>query len=77
MLDFAVNVRTTEPPSWLVERLAARLADLSRYPGTVDEQRAIDAVAARHGRGRDEVALLAGAAEGFALLANLGRRRRR
>ena len=71
MLDFAVNVRTTEPPSWLVERLAARLADLSRYPGTVDEQRAIDAVAARHGRGRDEVALLAGAAEGFALLANL------
>ena len=71
MLDFAVNVRTTELPSWLVERLAARLADLSRYPSTVDEQRAIDAVAARHGRGLDEVALLAGAAEGFALLANL------
>jgi histidinol-phosphate aminotransferase len=71
MLDFAVNVRTPEPPSWLVERLASRLEDLSRYPSAVDEQRAIDAVAARHGRGRDEVALLAGAAEGFALLANL------
>ena len=71
MLDFAVNVRTAEPPSWLVERLASRLADLGRYPSTVDERRATDAVAARHGRDRDEVALLAGAAEGFALLANL------
>ncbi len=71
MLDFAVNVRTDQPPSWLVERLRARLADLGRYPSAVDEHRATDAVAARHGRGRDEVALLAGAAEGFALLANL------
>ncbi len=71
MLDFAVNVRATEPPSWLVDRLRARLADLARYPSSLDEQRAIDAVAARHGRDRDEVALLAGAAEGFALLANL------
>jgi len=71
MLDFAVNVRTAEPPSWLVERLASRLKDLSRYPSTVDELRATDAVAARHGRHRDEVALLAGATEGFALLANL------
>jgi histidinol-phosphate aminotransferase len=25
MLDFAVNVRGAEPPSWLVERLVARL----------------------------------------------------
>jgi hypothetical protein len=24
MLDFAVDVRSAEPPSWLVERLAAR-----------------------------------------------------
>ncbi len=71
MLDFAVNVRAAEPPSWLVDRLAARLADLGRYPSAADEQRAIDAVAARHGRSDDEVALLAGAAEGFALLANL------
>ena len=71
MLDFAVNVRADEPPSWLVERLAARLADLGRYPSADDEHRAVRAVAARHGRGTDEVALLAGAAEGFALLANL------
>src|SRR4029077_1398556 len=28
MLDFAVNVRASEPPSWLVDRLAARMADL-------------------------------------------------
>jgi histidinol-phosphate aminotransferase len=28
MLDFAVNVRATEPPSWLVDRLAARMANL-------------------------------------------------
>lgn len=71
MLDFAVNVRAAEPPSWLVDRLAGRLADLGSYPGAVDQRRALDAVAARHGRDRDEVALLAGGAEGFALLANL------
>ncbi len=71
MLDFAVNVRAAEPPSWLVDRLAARLADLGRYPSADDEHRALHAVAARHGRAVDEVALLAGAAEGFALLANL------
>jgi len=71
MLDFAVNVRTAEPPSWLVERLAARLGDLGRYPTATDEQCAVKAVAARHGRKPDEVTLLAGAAEGFALLANV------
>ena len=71
MLDYAVNVRADEPPSWLVERLARRLADLGRYPSAVDENRAVRAVADRHGRVTDEVALLAGAAEGFALLAHL------
>ena len=71
MLDFAVNVRGAEPPSWLVGRLAARLADLGRYPSAADEDRALHAVAARHGRSVDDVALLAGAAEGYALLANL------
>ncbi len=74
MLDFAVNVRAAEPPSWLVERLTSRLSDLGRYPGAEDEQRAVAAVAARHGRRAGEVALLAGAAEGFALLANLAPR---
>ncbi|MGE2715951.1 Rv2231c family pyridoxal phosphate-dependent protein CobC [Mycolicibacterium litorale] len=71
MLDFAVNVRAAAPPSWLVERLAARLADLGGYPSTIDERRAVRAVAARHGRAEDEVALLAGGAEGFALLPRL------
>jgi histidinol-phosphate aminotransferase len=71
MLDFAVNVRASEPPSWLVNRLTARLADLGRYPTATDERRAVHAVAARHGRSIDDVVLLAGAAEGFALLANL------
>jgi histidinol-phosphate aminotransferase len=71
MLDFAVNVRTDAPPRWLQERLAARLSELGRYPSAADERRAVAAVAARHGRRTDEVALLAGGAEGFALLANL------
>ncbi|MGH3531441.1 MAG: Rv2231c family pyridoxal phosphate-dependent protein CobC [Mycobacterium sp.] len=71
MLDFAVNVRHTQPPAWLVQRLAARLPDLARYPGADDEHAATESVAARHRRARDEVALLAGAAEGFALLGNL------
>jgi histidinol-phosphate aminotransferase len=71
MLDFAVNVRAGQPPSWLVDRLTPRVADLGRYPSAADEDRAVDAVAARHGRRVDEVALLAGAAEGFTLLANL------
>jgi histidinol-phosphate aminotransferase len=71
MLDFAVNVRGAQPPGWLVDRLAARLPALGRYPSRADERAAARAVAARHGRSVDEVALLAGAAEGFALLANL------
>jgi histidinol-phosphate aminotransferase len=71
MRDFAVNVRAAEPPSWLVDRLTARLADLGRYPSAADERRAVEAVATRHGRRADEVALLAGGAEGFALLTHL------
>jgi histidinol-phosphate aminotransferase len=71
MLDFAVNVRHTQPPAWLMERLAARLPDLGRYPSADDERAALCAVAARHDRAADEIVLLAGAAEGFALLANL------
>ena len=75
LVDFAVNVRGAEPPSWLVERLAARLVDLARYPSAVDEHRAVAAVADRHGRSTDQVVLLAGAAEAFALLADLRPRR--
>jgi histidinol-phosphate aminotransferase len=71
MLDFAVNVRQGEPPPWLVETLTSRLRRLARYPSADDVRRATQAVADRHGRRPDEVALLAGGAEGFALLANL------
>lgn len=71
MLDFAVNVRDARPPAWLVQRLAARLPDLACYPGGDDQRAAARAVAARHGRAADEVTPLAGAAEGFTLLANL------
>ncbi|MGV0736604.1 Rv2231c family pyridoxal phosphate-dependent protein CobC [Mycobacterium syngnathidarum] len=71
MLDFAVNVRPGGPPAWLTDRLAARLPDLGSYPSQADERRATGAVAARHGRGAEEVALLAGGAEGFALLPGL------
>jgi len=71
MLDFAVNVRQDQPSSWLIERLTSRLRDLGRYPSADDARRAAQAVADRHGRRPDEVALLAGGAEGFALLANL------
>lgn len=68
MLDFAVNVRGAGPPSWLADRLAARLTDLGSYPTSSDVAAARVAVAARHGRDLGEVALLAGGAEGFALL---------
>jgi histidinol-phosphate aminotransferase len=71
MLDFAVNVRQEQPPEWLMRRLAARLPDLARYPSLAEVQWAQDAVAERHGRARDGVLPLAGAAEGFALLPNL------
>ncbi len=71
MLDFAVNVRHARPPSWLVQRLVARMPELARYPGIGDVHAAQDAVAARHRRAREEVVPLSGAAEGFALLSNL------
>jgi histidinol-phosphate aminotransferase len=71
MLDFAVNVRAGQPPSWLVERLAARLPDLGHYPSADDVARATRAAALRHGRDEAEVLLLAGGAEGFALLPRL------
>lgn len=74
MLDFAVNVRDEAPPEWLLRRLAARLPALGRYPSE-DEADAVRAiVAARHGRAPEEVLLLAGAAEGFALLPRLASR---
>lgn len=71
MLDFAVNVQGSGPPGWLRERLAGRLGELGRYPDAGEELAVREAVAARHGRRADEVLLLAGAAEGFAMLPRL------
>jgi histidinol-phosphate aminotransferase len=71
LLDFAVNVRPGGPPSWLQARLTAALDRLGRYPSAEDDRAAREAVAARHGRLPDEVLLLGGAAEGFALLPSL------
>ncbi|WP_378739113.1 Rv2231c family pyridoxal phosphate-dependent protein CobC [Nocardia brasiliensis] len=71
MLDFAVNVQGSAPPDWLRQRLAARLDGLGRYPSAEEADAARRAVAARHGRRPDEVLLLAGAAEGFAMLPRL------
>lgn len=74
LLDFAVNVRGSAPPVWLRERLVSRLDELGRYPSAAADLAARTAVAVRHGRTPEEVLLLAGAAEGFALLPRLGSR---
>ncbi|MEO9222395.1 MAG: Rv2231c family pyridoxal phosphate-dependent protein CobC [Mycobacteriaceae bacterium] len=68
LLNFAVNVRGRRPPDTLRARLAKRLDDLGAYPSAAEDLAAREQVAARHGRRPDEVLLLAGAAEGFALL---------
>jgi histidinol-phosphate aminotransferase len=68
LVDFAVNVRMPRPPAWLRDRLVAALDDLGRYPSEEADRTARRAVAERHGRTPDEVLVLAGAAEGFALL---------
>lgn len=72
MVDFAVNVQGDAPPEWLRERLARRLGDLGRYPDAGEELAVRELVAARHGRRAEEVLLLAGVAEGFAMLPRLG-----
>jgi histidinol-phosphate aminotransferase len=68
LLDFAVNVRGERPPRWLRDRLAAALDRLGRYPCAAEDLAARQAVATRHGRRSEEVLVLAGAAEGFAML---------
>ncbi len=68
LLDFAVNVRGGAPPRWLRERLVTAVDDLAHYPSAAHDALAREAVAARHGRRPDEVLILAGSAEGFALL---------
>ncbi|MBB5923328.1 ribA/ribD-fused uncharacterized protein [Actinoalloteichus hoggarensis] len=71
LVDFAVNVRLDAPPRWLRDRLAAALSDLGRYPSAAEDAATRSVVAARHGRRPEEVLVLAGAAECFALLPEL------
>jgi histidinol-phosphate aminotransferase len=73
--DFAVNVRGDAPPAWLHQHLVGALGGIGRYPSAEDDARARAAVAARHGRRPDEVLVLAGTAEAFALLPALAPRR--
>ncbi|WP_229705078.1 Rv2231c family pyridoxal phosphate-dependent protein CobC [Williamsia phyllosphaerae] len=74
MVDFAVNVRGATPV-WLRDELRHRIDDVARYPSRADELAAVRAVGDTHGRPPSEILLLAGAAEGFALLPNLRPRR--
>jgi cobyrinic acid a,c-diamide synthase len=66
MVDLAVNVRLTAPPTWLTARLTQTLTGLARYPRP---DAAIAAVAARHQRSASAVLPTSGAAEAFTLLA--------
>ncbi|SHG91194.1 Rv2231c family pyridoxal phosphate-dependent protein CobC [Streptoalloteichus hindustanus] len=68
LVDFAVNVRLERPPAWLRDRLRVALDRLGAYPSAEADALARAAVAARHGRRPDEVLVLNGGAEGFALL---------
>ncbi|CRK61828.1 L-threonine 3-O-phosphate decarboxylase [Alloactinosynnema sp. L-07] len=71
LLDFAVNVRGSRPPDWLRDRLVAAVDRLGTYPSAADDLAAREAVARRHGRAPDQVMILNGSAEGFALLPRL------
>lgn len=68
LVDFAVNVHGTRPPAWLRARLAAALDGLGSYPSATQDAAARAVVATRHGRDPAETLVLAGVAEGFALL---------
>ena len=65
-LNLAVNVRLPRPPAWLLARLQQAMTGLASYP---QQDAAIAAVAARHGRDPGQVLLTNGAAEAFTLLA--------
>lgn len=71
MDDFAVNVRGDRPPEWLRHRLVEAVDRLASYPSAAEDFEVRRRVAQRHNRTPDEVLLLAGAAEGFAMLPRL------
>ena len=64
--DHAVNVMAGGPPEWLRAELEGALEwDAGRYP---DERAAVDALAALHGRDREEIVPTNGGAEALWLL---------
>lgn len=65
LVDLAVNVRRAAP-SWLTQVLRDEIGGLAAYP---DAAAGTAAVAARHGRARDEVLVTSGGAEAFTLVA--------
>jgi histidinol-phosphate aminotransferase len=71
LMDFAVNVQGLAPPDWLTARIAAALTSLGSYPSAAADLNAREAIARRHRRSPDEVLLLSGGAEGFAMLPRL------
>ncbi len=73
LLDFAVNVRSAEPPAWLAATIGATVPTLGRYPRAAA---AVEALARRHGRPADQVLPTAGGAEAFTLIARALRPRR-
>lgn len=73
LVDFAVNVRSSAPPAWLAQAIAATIADLGHYPRA---QAATEALARRHGRPAEQVLPTAGGAEAFTLIARALRPRR-
>ncbi|GAB19218.1 putative aminotransferase [Gordonia effusa NBRC 100432] len=70
LIDFSVNVRGG-PPDFVRAALTAEIDSLASYPSAAQDLRVRTIVGAAHGRGPDEVLLLAGAAEGFELLTHL------
>jgi cobyrinic acid a,c-diamide synthase len=68
LADFAVNVYPGERPAWLDRALHAAVDQSAGYP---DPSPAHAAIAAHHGRKREEVLATAGAAELFTLIARL------
>lgn len=73
VIDFAVNVRGPAP-DFVVDAVAGTLGDLARYPSVADTERVRERIGALHGRDPDDVLLLAGASDGFALLPRLAPR---
>ncbi len=68
LVDLAVNVRLTTPPTWLAQRLRDSIGDLAAYPDVRNARRAL---ARRHDVPEEMVLPTSGAAEAFVLLARM------